>query len=448
VRLNLLIPCLIGSIALTGCRHTLEIPTGEVDKMVAARNLTRAGKPEKAFERFEEILESEPGNLVAHRGLVEAAYYAGRLDEVAGRYESLAGRSGSEGLGAYGLGLVEVSRGPGHMDTALERFHKAAALMPKEADVPYRIGLILLLNGENQKAAAAIQRAIKLDPNRAAFYIAYGGALVRLGRAREALQEMRRILVLSPTPQEAEKARAISAKVFDPMRGAPPEVAQDLSRVVEYLNQDTTQLALAEAEKILARNPEVPFAYVLKGLAHSRMENNGEAVVAFERALALRPDSPVALMALGDVYARSEKWTRAREFYEKAVTLDPFDAEAHRRMGDLAKARSDFDRAVAAYGILALLTPGDISNQHLLALTLFSAERYREAIVVYEKILEKRPDDLESLVRLGSLHSMLMKRDPSGREENRRRARAYLNKAHELNPENEMVGEMLGRLEE
>lgn len=434
-------------VLLAGCNHAA-IPDQPIDPLVEARNLTKAGRAAEAYQRFQEILEEEPGNLTAHRGLVEAAYYAGKLETVAQRYRELSEKKGSEGLGHYGLGLCAVARGPGHMQAALKGLQAASGHLPREADVPYRIGLVYLMNGENQKAKESFDRAMQLNPDRADVRVALGGALVRLGKEREAIEAMRKILRLSPTPEVARKARTLTSQVYDPLKEVAPELAQDLKKAVDLLQEDAVQQALALVEKILKKNPQLPFAHSIKGLAHSRLENNGEAIVSFERALELRPKSPVALVGLGDVYARLEKWPQAREYYEKAVGLDPFDLEAHQRMGEMALIRGDHDWAVRCYDTLVLLDPGNLAHRHQLGLVLVKTGRLEEALAAYRGILRQNQDDIEALVRLGSLHMAMGAREPSAREQHRDRARAYLEKARELNPENHAVLEMLQKLED
>ncbi len=440
--------CIIVAIGLLsgGCKHAPRIGEVKLEPVVEARNLTKSGEPQEAFEQFEEILESEPENLTAHRGLVEAAYYAGHLEEITKRYKSMADGGSRQGLGAYGLGLIAVSRGAGQMQAALTQFEKAASLMPGEADVPYRIGLIYLMNGDNQKAADSLERAIALDQNRSAFYVAMGGALAKMGKSKQALKVMSRILTLTPTASEASKARSIAARVYDPLRGTTPELAQDLKKIVVYLENEVIQQALSEVEKILRGHPDIPFAHTLKGMAHSRLENDGEAVVAFEQAITLEPENPLALIGLGDVYARLENWTKARVYYEKALTLDPFYLEARQRMADLARVREDRERLASSYATMVLLDPANVELRRQYALSLFGAGQYQTSAAAYESVLGLKPDDLETLVRLGSLYFALSERIAERHEEYIDKARACLNAAHELSPENEAVLEMMSKI--
>jgi tetratricopeptide (TPR) repeat protein len=442
---RLAILCL--AIVLGGCSQK-PIVTRPRDPLVEARDLTRAGKPDEAYRRFEDILRDEPSNLTAHRGLVEAGYYAGKLSALERRYSELTRRKDMGGLGHYGLALIEVAHGPGHKEAALAQFHKAQERMPNESDVPYRIGLVHLMNGDPGQAESNLSQAMSLDPDRAGIRVALASALIQLGREQEAVEVMRRILVLSPSPEEARKARALASKIFDPLRAIPPDIATDLRNVTDRLAQDAVQQALSLVDKVISAHPEIPFAYTLKGLAHSRLENNGEAIVAFEQALKLKPGCPATLVGLGDVYARLKKWSQARAYFEQATQLDPLDVEAHQRMGDMAMSRSDPDRAAGSYSMLVLLAPERVDFRHKWAQALMVADQVQQAVTVYEGILEIKPGDMEALIRLGALHVMLGERDPVTRDAHRDSARRYLGKAHELNPDNQAVRDMLDKLEE
>ncbi len=424
------------------------LPQRSIEPVVAARELIREGKADQAFDQFEKILRGQPRSLAAHRGLVEAASEAGRLTEAEGRYRLLARMQSTAGLGAYGLGLIAVNRGPGHMKPAIEQLSKAAALLPKAADIPYRIGLIYLMNGELALAEGSFDRALSLDSNLSAVYVARSAALFKQGRAAAAVEAMRPILDLQPTASEISKAQVLATKVFDPMRGAVPDLVLDLKNIVDLLNRDTLHQALFKINKILLLHPQNPFAHTLKGLAHSRLLNQGEAVVAFERALELRPQSPMALLGLGDVYTRLEKWSEARKYFEQAIALNPFDAKVHQRMGEIARLRKDHDRAAHCFQALILLEPENLEYRRQLAMVLFAGGQIQASAAAFEAILALAPDDQESLIRLGSLYALLAAREPNAQQAHRRRARAYLERVLELNPDNATAAEMLVRLED
>ncbi len=414
----------------------------------SARALTRSGKASEAFAAFEKMIEGDPTDLAAHRGLVEAAYYAGRLEEVQARYRKAADDDDRKGLGYYGLALVSVARGPGHMQAALSRFADAAKAMPAESDVPYRIGLVYQMDGKNALALASFERALQMDPDRAAIRIAMGRSLAASGRGKQAIEVMRPVAGKPLTVEEAANASAVSARVFYPQRDLPIEVSAQINKATDLLEKDAAHPALTIVNDLAARFPDVAFIHTLKGLANSRMGNNGEAVVAFERSLDLRPDSPLALVGLGDVFFRIDKYAKARRYYEQVIGLDPFYLEPYQRMGEMALKLGDYDRAVQAYEMLVLMQPGEPMARHMYARVLFQSGRLSEAVGVYETILKHDEEDLQALLRLARLYLVLAERDPPSRERHREKARDCLERAEDLAPENEVVAEMLAGLED
>ncbi len=433
---------------LAACPRNGVTLRGEPDDLEAIRELTLAGEPEAALEYFEEAVERDPDNLDAHRGLIEAAYYAGELTAVAGRYQGRVEDDSSDGVAHYGLALVAVARGPGHMAEALLHFEQAAAALPQAADVPYRVGLVHLLDGQPARARPALERAVELAPERPGPRIALGRCLVDLGRGQPAMEVIRPVVGQELSASEAEKAQAVAALVFDPKRDLPTELATEIHRATELMERDAVQPALTKLEELTARFPEQSFVYTLRGLANSRMGNNGEAVVAFERAIELEPCNPTAMIGLGDVYLRLEKWNRARSHYERALGCNPFDLTAYLRLGDMALELGDVERALRAFETLMLLQPDDPANLHRYANVLVQANRFEQALGVYETILERQQDDMAALMRKARVHIALAKRQPASADRHRSRARDLLEQAEELDPKNKAVQQLLASLED
>jgi tetratricopeptide (TPR) repeat protein len=320
--------------------------------------------------------------------------------------------------------------------------------MPAEGDLPFRIGLVHTMNGQLAKAEQALRRAIELAPDRATFRVALGGCLVQQGRNQEAIDILRPILQQAPTADDMVKARAITDRMFDPLRGLDPETSQDLQRAMDALDQDAIQEALVLVEKLVLQRPELAFAHLLKGLAHSRMENNGEAIIALERSVELNPHSPTAWAAIGDVYLRTEKWAKARECYERALDLNPLDTQAIERLGEWAITRQDAERAVRAFSSLALLEPSRMEYRLRWAMALVQADRIPEALTVYQGILRLEKHNLVALMRAGSLVVVMAQRDTAAHQAHMDAARRYLEEAHRAAPENKAVQDMLDKLKE
>lgn len=430
----------------SGCRHAPLVEDRPGDEVRAARSLSRQGKAGEALQIFEGLLKAQPDNLAVHRGYVEAAYYAGRLDEARQRYTRML--QPSPGLAHYGLALVEMAAGPGRMQEALTHLSAARERMPKEADIPFRTGLMYALNGDLARARSEFESALGLDPERAGIRVALGNVLSQQGDDAGAIEMLRPVMAQQPTPEEAQKAAAITARIYDPFRALSSELSQEAQRVFDLLEQEAVGEALAAAEQFCVRHPDLALAWTLQGIARSRLESNAEAIVALERALELAPHMPLALVSLGDVYRRTERWQKARELYERALSLDPFDRAALERLADLADLRQDDERTEQALAKLILLSGEDMELRQRRALVLVRADRVPEALDAYRDILRIQPDHVEAMVRLASLEIVMAQREPATRKSRLERARRLLSQAQKLAPENQAIADLIQKLEE
>ncbi|HOX42556.1 MAG TPA: tetratricopeptide repeat protein [Myxococcota bacterium] len=445
-RLAAALTALLLVLAGAGCKHgpDLRLPR---DPIEAARQLTRQGEPEEALKRLDSYLAGKPAELAAHRALVEAALAAGRLAEAEARYQKLLAAPGSAGLGRYGLGLVALARGPAGMAAALEAFALAEALVD-EPELPYRIGRVLALDGRHAEAVVAFQRALGRGQPEPAVRLHLAASLARLGRAAEALEQLRAAAGQPLKPVEAALGRTVAEELYDPTRALPPEVAAEVHRAEEQLSQDLANQALAQLDGLLTRFPETAYLHTLRGLAHSRLQNDGQAIAAFEKALELQPADPVALVGLGDVYQRLERWSEARDFFERASALDPFDPEACQRLGNLALALNDFARALVALERLGMLLPDDLKVRYQLGQLLIREGRVDEALAVYEQLIERPEDDLAARLALAQIHLKLAESDPVARKKHREQALQHLDRADELAPDDARVAELRKSAEE
>jgi tetratricopeptide (TPR) repeat protein len=435
------------ALVAAGCRHGPE-PRPERDPVEAARRLTREGKAEEALRRMDRRLEERPGDLAAHRARVEAAQAAGRLQELAKRYEAWLAVPSQAGLGHYGLGFVGLARGPGGMQAALEHLERAEAELGNESEIPYRIGRVLAMDGRHPAALEAYQRALTRGEPEAAVHIHLAASLVRLGRQPEAVEALRAAAALPLKPADAHTGRAVADEIYDPARGLPSEVAAEVHRAEDLLTQDLANQSLAALDALLARFPDTAYLHALRGLSHSRLQNHAEAIVAFERALELQPSNPTAELGLGDVYLRLERFPEARAAFERAVALDPFDAEAIERLASLAISLGDAGRAIPALERLCMLRPEDRASRHRLAQWYVRDQRLDAALERYQELTEGPDDDLAARLALARIYLDRAKLDAGRRAQHRKRALEELKRAEELSPDDQRLRDLRRQVED
>ena len=124
--------------------------------------------------------------------------------------------------------------------------------------------------------------------------------------------------------------------------------------------------------------------------------NTAEAEKQYDAALRLKPRLVSALSNLGVLLARTNRTSEAIAKFEEVLRIDPKHERAIFNLGALYAARGDYKRAVPLLektaGAAALFT---------LALKLAEAHEYAEAVRLFQRTNELRPQTYEVLYNLG-----------------------------------------------
>lgn len=139
-----------------------------------------------------------------------------------------------------------------------------------------------------------------------------------------------------------------------------------------YFEQGQTTVALDEIKQSLAADPTYGAAYVLRGLAYMRLNNNRLAEESFQRALQINPRDPDALHNYGWYSCQLGRHREAVELFVRALASPVYAGQAKTlmakgicqvRMGQLAEAEGSFARSyeidagnpITGYNLAALL---------------------------------------------------------------------------------------------
>jgi Flp pilus assembly protein TadD len=96
---------------------------------------------------------------------------------------------------------------------ALANFEQASRLEPDSADLEFKWGLALAMNGQTTDGLRHLARAVHLQPENPAMHSGYGRVLLQSGRSTAAMSEFEEVLRLDPGSQEARR-------ILDQLRGA------------------------------------------------------------------------------------------------------------------------------------------------------------------------------------------------------------------------------------
>ena len=198
-----------------------------------------------------------------------------------------------------------VRTGPSRPDTATARSQEESDV--HEAIDSLRAGGAAYAQGDMAGAVAEYEAAVEAQPENAEARNNLAQALVRLGRARDALPHLDAAVRIDP---------GVWTYRFN--RG----------RVYGQLNR--WQDAVREYQSASRLFPEDYATYYNMGLAFMRLQDYPQAVAALDQAVTMAPGEPSFLITLGTALVGAEARPRARATFERFLQLFPEDGEAPR----------------------------------------------------------------------------------------------------------------------
>jgi len=198
----------------------------------------------------------------------------------------------------------------------------ALTLDPTNPDIQDQIGRRKLAGGDAAGAAAAIEKAVEMDPQRVAFYVDLAQALLsQAGGAKQAVDALGRAQARLP---------------------GNPRVAKLLGDA--YRADGQVDRARAEYERALsARYPDARMALARLDRAQGRLD---EALAEYEKAAKEYGESGTdgasqAYAEMAEVEAQRGGAARASELYKKALAVDPTSCPALWALGRERADRSE-----------------------------------------------------------------------------------------------------------
>ena len=262
---------------------------------------------------------------------------------------------------------------------AVLQFKNAAAVMPKDAEPYYQLGLTYMMSGDGDAAVAALKKALVLNPQHLNSQLTMAQLLsVQIDDPdllREAKKRLTKILAVSPENAEALKTLAFT----DWKLGQPEDAERHLRSVLTQFPADLrTSMALAVVK--IEQND-------LKG-----------AEDVLKTAAAHQPPVADAFIALAEFYASTKRLTEAELLCRRALEINPKSTIA---LLDLAGIQMRLgQQAAAEQTYLRLARVGDKRYSHVHAVFLFRSGKHNQAITEFERLANQDPQDRTARSRL------------------------------------------------
>ncbi|HEU5481784.1 MAG TPA: sulfotransferase [Sphingomicrobium sp.] len=259
-----------------------------------------------------------------------------------------------------------------HVTEALRRFPGFAVAHDVYGD-------LMLATGRADRAIAAYEKSLRLDPARPA-------TLAKIDRARQVASAAD-----AGAPGERKGPRTRMAFAEEVREAESLQQAGDVNRAEDIYRS------------ILKKDPDhVEAARLLAGIAslHKRFR---EAEAFLLRATSLAPSYARAWVDLVDVQREQEKYDEAIKSAERLIAIEPDKAESHMVYAGVVGAAGRHEEAIASYRSALQLAPQKVAAMCGMAHHLKTLGQQEEAIAQYRGCIAAKPDHAEAYWSLANL---------------------------------------------
>ncbi len=242
-----------------------------------------------------------------------------------------------------GVALMQRADSPGARDGDLEsaeqHLRKAVAIAPAFVDAHNNLGIAVLLQGEDEAAAAQFEQALELNPDDPDALINAANAQLAQGDTDGAIEKYRRAIAATPLNVKAHYNLGIALAQSGDLEGAvasyreavalqPDDASLHASLANGLLQQGKYPEAATQALEAVKLDPDDAFAQYNLGLAQYLMNRIDEAIASLRAAVELEPGFLDAHLNLAGALANAGQMADAKRHFEEALRIDPGNPRA------------------------------------------------------------------------------------------------------------------------
>jgi tetratricopeptide (TPR) repeat protein len=195
---------------------------------------------------------------------------------------------------------------------------------------------------------------------------------------------------------------------IDETQTEPTVTAFDHPRVLIY-RKNPNQITESQLDQWIARietSENLPDRYILKGVTAFQQQHWQDARQAFQKALEVRPEFALAHILIGEIDRAHGDQAATQQAWEKATEIRG-SITRHTFLG-MVEAGLKAEGVVYLEGIAEMqpddpILPRLVASIHFeLALEHQQQGRFQKAIALYQKVIERVPDNLSSHLNLAA----------------------------------------------
>lgn len=363
-----------------------------------------------AIQLLEEGLKISPRRSDLHAALGESYFTVGKVDKAIGEFETLIRLDPSAQSYAF-MGLCY--RHLGRFDEAKKYFDEGLKNDPHNVACLYNLGFIENKRRNYAGAEKLLERALERDPD-------YPDALFELASVKmaekkyaDALPLLRRCAKWTDKPAAvyyklatAERnlhetgASQRDVRIFETLAKDPAPGPYPFQYLFEYLDQraalapeQKTEVDLEELLRQVDKYPDQPRNLYLLAEVYLKLRRVEEARKTVEQLDRLSRGDARTALGVGVLLARYRLYPEAIQHFQMVLSADPASDDAKYNLADVYFQSRDYTRALETIQQISREGQNDDAVLALLGDVDAHLGRTSEAISVFEKAVEKNPDN-------------------------------------------------------
>ncbi len=248
-------------------------------------------QPDKALKLFNQLLNEQPRNSYAARGIVRSYKAMEKLGE------------------------------------ANKFFKELLVKYPKSSPALYGLGFTAYLSDNNIQAKNYLIQSIELDSANGLARNTLGAVFIRLKEVEKAVEQVQHAIQINPSELIfIRNLNHIYAQI-----GKPDRFVEELQ---EHLRLGNKTLARGYGKIYAEKLRQESFQLYVKGDIEGTIDKNIDMIKVYKEIHHL-PGEVSGLFSLGVLYEEKEEFLKAEEYYQKVLKLSPQHIQAREKLQKL-----------------------------------------------------------------------------------------------------------------
>ena len=351
-----------------------------------AKDFSAINKQSLAAEAGVEAVRLDSTNITYRETLADIYIKAFQIESAIGQYKAILRIDSTRVQSMFNIAQLLAPKYPRQ---ALEMYEKILQRNGPEWQVLFKIAELNTGLRRYDKAAAAFEQMVKIDPSNVSLKQNLAEMYVRSEQYDKAFSLFNNLLESDPKNVE--------------LRGALAEL---------YLQQNKWEEAQAQFITMLKSDTlsaDVRFRIVMAYLAQSQKDTTLLLNVRAQFAEFLKhyPEDWRPMFYLGRLAIIDKNDTLAFQYFDKVTKVAGWNAEAWWYLGSILFDKKDYNQAVMVLEKAHQIVPNDGGINFLLGFGYTRVDRNVDAIVPLERAIEINPKDINALSTLASTYDAL-----------------------------------------